>query len=348
MDTKQAYANLSNLIFKGFLTTGFNLDGELLVFKTVNEKEFDLIKLYAGNPESRDYSHKFNVFFIIFSLFLLNGENVLKDREDNIVKFYDHFSKLPGLIIKQFILNLNEIRIISFEVIKYLEGFCYTGYARNSWRTLRGHLPTAQEFTGIPGTSNLGLNAHQESWITINRALDLEDINMEEFSRAIMIASASNPKGARHVQSQHDSSKRLYEERRKKLAVEGFIDTKKWSENGWAASVDTTEEIVAELERQMTGKKDKHDLFMERYMKQIKDMTEKKAQEAEENIKKYHDNCDNVFIEGSQRELSKEESRNVGKKEPTYVVEVPSEEETSPEDKDRFYSKIGARVLSPK
>ena len=164
----------------------------------------------------------------------------------------------------------------------------------------------------------------------------------------MLIASASNPKGTRSIRSQHDSSIKMIEDRRKKLAKEGFIDVKKWSEDGWAASVDTTEELVAELERQMTGVKDKHDLFMEKYLKQIKDVTEKKTQDAEESIKKYRENYDNVFIEGTQRELTKEETQELMKKRQTTVQEVSSEEETSPEDKNKFYKKIGARVLTPK
>jgi hypothetical protein len=39
-----------------------------------------------------------------------------------------------------------------------------------------------------------------------------------------------------------------------------------WSENGWAVSVDTAQELLEELDRQMTGLKDRHDRAIDQYM----------------------------------------------------------------------------------
>ena len=39
-----------------------------------------------------------------------------------------------------------------------------------------------------------------------------------------------------------------------------------WSEENWSVPVDTTEELLAELDRQMAGLKDKHDRFIDAYM----------------------------------------------------------------------------------
>jgi len=346
MNRQEAYTNLADLIFKGFLTAEMLIANQSLILKTVNEKEYDLIKMYTGSPTAKNYQAKFNIYFLIFSLFVLENQNILYEREKKISELYDFFLKLPEVIFRKMIEELNKIRATEYEVLKYIEGFSYTNISRNAWRALHGNLPTCSEFTGIPGTSEMGLNVHQESWIVINQALDVEEDYNRQFSLALMISSASNPKGSRHLRSQHDSVSKSSEDRRQRLAKEGYIDVKKWSPEGWAAPVDTVEELVAELDRQMTGQKDKHDLFIENYLKNIRDQAEKKTREAEERIKRAQEGRDSVLIDGYQKVLTPEETSQLFiKKQPTTTM-VEAEEVTTLEDKNKFYKKIGAKVLT--
>jgi hypothetical protein len=53
------YSSLSDLIFKGFLMADMDLQGTHFILKTVNEKEFDLIKMFAGDPKRKDYQFIF-------------------------------------------------------------------------------------------------------------------------------------------------------------------------------------------------------------------------------------------------------------------------------------------------
>ena len=347
MDKQEAYTVLADLILKGFLVSELNISGKSLIFKTINEKENDLIKMYAGNPKNEGYQFRFNIYFLIFSLFIVDGQTVICNREKNLSELYNFLSNIPEALFRNMMTKLNEIRAVSYDVLKYLEGFTYTNFSRSSWRSLRGNLPNCSEFTGIPGTSEMGMNVHQESWVLINRSLDYEEDFNKDFSLAILISSASNPKGSRHVRSQHDSMVKGSEDRRQKLAQEGFIDVKKWSPEGWAAPVDTVEELVAELDRQMTGQKDKHDIFMENYLKRIREEAERKTREAEERIKRTQDGQEIVLVEGSQRALTLAETQELmNRKRPTITM-VP-EEIVSPEDKDKFYRKIGSKILTGK
>ena len=347
MDRDEAYASLSDLIFKGFLTAELNLDGELLILKTISDKEYDLIKVYSGKPNQHSYQVRFNIYFLILSLFMLNNKNMLCEREKNLSELFDYFINLPNNLVKKMLSKLDELRVASYASLNYLEGFSYTGLSRSAWKVLSGNFPCRTEFTGIPGTTNMGLNVHQGSWILINKALDEEDNYNRDFSLSLMVASASNPKGCRHTRNQFDSSKKMSDDRKNKLAKEGFIDVKKWHSEGWAAPVDTAEELVAELQRQMTGVKDKHDEFMENYMDQIRLQAEKKTKEAEDRIKKYQESHDNVFIDGDSRAMTLAEMNELKfKKTPTTVS--ADEEILTPEDKNKFYSKIGAQVLTAK
>lgn len=348
MTVVEAYTALSDLIFKGFLTAELNIDGRSFIFKTINEKEFDLIKLYSGSPGERDYQIRFNAYFLIYSLLIADNQNILLERERNVKELYEYFLNIPDKLFSKIIGDLNGLRLTAYEVTRYIEGFSYTDFSRNYWRIVRGGVPSSTEYTGICGTANLGLNIHQESWMLLNRYLDEEETFNREFSFAVMISSASNPKGARPIRNRHDSTIKNAEDRRKKLAREGYIDTKKWSPDGWAASVDTAEELVAELERQMTGVKDKHDLFMEDYMKKMREQAEKKTREAEERIKQAREGREDAFIEGSQRALTPEEAKALFAKKKPLALETVQDEEVSPEDKDKFYKKIGARILTGK
>jgi len=347
MERAEAYSALADLIFKGFLTTELKVDNKLLIFKTVNEKEYDLIKVYSGRPDVLDYQMRFNVYFLIFSLFIADNQNILCDRSNKIPDLYKYFLSFPAQVLNKMVTDLNVLRTITYESVKYLEGFSYTNISRGNWVTLRGNLPSTTEFTGIPGTSELGMNVHQESWCAINKAMDDEDDYHKDFILFLMVSSASNPKGSRTIRNQYESAKKMAEDRKKKMAKDGFIDTKKWSPEGWAVSTDTAEELVAELEREISGVKDKHDIFMENYMKNLRDQAEKRVQEAEERINRIREGHDNVFIDGEQRAMTSEEVENLMSKKGNTTAIVP-EDVVTPEDKNKFYKKIGARVLTGK
>ena len=347
MTVTEAYTALSDLVFKGFLTAELKIDGRSLILKTINEKEFDLIKLYAGNPDEKGYQIRFNAYFLVFSLLILDNQNILIDREKNIGELYNYLINIPEKLFGKIIEDLNALRMTAFDVTRYIEGFSYTDFSRNNWKIVKGGLPSSSEFTGIQGTSEIGLNIHQESWVLLNRFLDEEEVFNREFSFAILISSASNPKGIRPIRGRHDSAMKSSEDRRKKLARDGYIDTKRWSPEGWAAPVETAEELVAELERQMTGMKDKHDLFMDDYMKKMREEAERKTKEAEDRIKEYRLGKEDAFIEGSQRALTPEESRALFTKKPS-TLQVVYDEEVDPETKDRFMKKVGTKILTAK
>lgn len=346
MTRDEAYGVLSDLIFRGFLTTELVLNGKSFVFKTVNEREFSLMKAYAGHPDRPDYLVRFNTLFLVHSLFLVDGESILFERRNKLSELCEHFMTMSDTLFKKFFTEMNAVRSESFDVLKYLEGFSYTDHSRRSWKVMCGGVPNDEAFTGIAGTKEMGLNAHQESWIQINRMLDDEAQYNREFSNALLIASASNPKGTRKIRSQHDANLQSSEDRRKQLAEIGYRETEgRWSPEGWAAPVDTVEELLGELNRQMNGVKDRHDLFIEGYLKSLKEEAEKNAKEAEDRMLAARGDAP-AGITSTQRAVTPEEMREILRKRSTSLVSVQSEDVASPEDKDKFLTKVGAKVLT--
>ena len=242
---------------------------------------------------------------------------------------------------------MNKMGSEVIEATNYLEGFSYTDKSRKMWKIIRG-VPNGDVYTGIQGTSALGVNNHQENWVMINRFLDKEEEYDKDFSLAVLVASASNPKGSKQVRNHYDANKKGLESKRKRLAIMGRRDHKEWTPQGWSVPVDTTEDLLEELDRQMDGKKDKHDVFMEQYYQELRDRSAKRAQEAEERIKSYREarGDDDLLITGTQRALTPEEARDLMARRSETFTNVPSETSASPEDKDRFIKKVGSRVLT--
>lgn len=350
MKKREAYQNLSDLIYKGFLAINVHIADDLFVFKTINEKEYDLIKIYSGNPNEESYSNRFNIVFIVFSLLSINGFYVLDKRDSLFEEILDFFSEMPSPLRNKIITELNKLRKESYISMSFLEGFSYTGTSRRRWRVIGNKYPNREELTGFPGSSNIGLNMCQENWVSLNKMLDEEEKYNHEFSLAVLIASASNPKGARGIRARHDASVQKINDRRKKLAQLGTVEKTTWTSEGWAAPVDTAEELVEELMRQIEGKKDRHDLFIEEHMKKIREEAEKQAKENEEKIeelrKKREEEGIGTAVTGSHRVLSPEESKKLESKKSNNLMIVGSEDMASEEEEKRYFNKIGSKVLT--
>ncbi len=163
--------------------------------------------------------------------------------------------------------------------IKYLEGFCYTDRSRNLWRTYMGQLPNTGSYHGIPGAANVGLCNVQENWIIVNRGMDQEDEYEMLFKLALMVTSGFAGKGAKDLGSKFDFHKKELTELREEIAKYGYDKkrvVKKKKKEQWAQPLRTREDLVRELNRQMAGKKDRHDLFINEWI----DEQEKRAEDA--------------------------------------------------------------------
>jgi len=349
MTKKEGYRLLSDLIFKGFLAMGMEIAGKYFVFKTVNEREYDQIKLYSGFSHNASYTSRFNLNYLVSSLLMVDNENILLRKDYDFKNYYDFFSRLPYLMHTKILKELLDLRNQAFEATFYVEGFSYTTHSRKRWTFMKDS-PSSASFTGIPGTDKIGINVYQESWILINKMLDAEEQYNKDFSLAILVASANNPKGARSVRGKHDAAVDRSEARRKKLARKGSHQKQAWAPEGWAAPVDTAEELVSELMRQMEGRKDKHDHFIDDYMKKLRKQAENQTRQAEDRLKKIRERRE---IEGEipaitsgQRILTDEEMKELNFKNSNNLVIVESEEVATEKDKERFLSKISPKVLT--
>ena len=345
----KAYGDLRDLIFRGFLTYNFTFDKTRFVFKTLNKKEFDQIQcLLHGIDDEDELQFYRSLYFLSYSVYMVEGINVLKDRVYYLNKLQEFMKELPSKIVFRWDNRITRLQNDLTETQRYMEGFSYTEQSRKYWKTINGSYPNLEEFTGIPGTTELGMNIFQESWVSINRTIDDEEDYDTQFSLAVLIASASNPKGAKKLQSSYNAQKTELNEKRQKIAHFGYREAEYKSRAGWTAPTDTREELVAEMLRQIHGKKDKHDKVVDLYFDGLITTIEEREAEQAKRAEAARKERGDAPIVGSTRVLTPKESEELMKRKPKTTITVPSEEQVNREDKSRIFSKIGSRVLSQK
>ncbi len=347
MDTERAYSNLEKAVSFGFLTANFRLGDINIVIKNVSDKEFRILDLLRGEKAGSSGL----LFDLAFCTVFINNQNFLVDRHTQIKELMEFYSKLEVPIvskIQEAVIDINSEYIDSLE---YLEGFFYTAKSRYLWKLL--DINNRDKYWGVEGLCNVGINTVQENWIIINKGLDGEENYARDFNLALIVASSNNGKGAKAMSKNYEARQTELDELREEIAKYGY-DKKREREtrkaaNGWSSPVKTREELVKELYRQMSGEKDKHDIFIESWMKQQREAAEKAKELAENKQKEFREKLDSgipEFVEGS-RPVSSEEMKRIMERKSTEYAGA-SQYMSSTEDigdKDRYLKRISSTVI---
>lgn len=120
--------------------------------------------------------------------------------------------------------------------------------------------------TGIVGSDKLGLNQFQKFWMVLNINEDNSESFEEKYSLAKFLASFTDPKGVKKIESADKVRKEEEADKKERLRVIGTDEEVKFL----SGPTDTRKGIVAELEKQMRGEKDEHDVAIEEYEKNLR------------------------------------------------------------------------------
>jgi len=206
-------------------------------------------------------------------------------------------------------------------------------------------------YLGIEGLDLIGTNNVQDNWKVINQRLDEEDSYQKDFNLTLLIVSSTSSKGARSLQRNYDTNRTELKELRDEIAKYGYDRSriKEQRKEKWTAPLQSREDLVRELYRQMDGVKDKHDTFMDTWMSRKREEAAKAKVEVEKKQQEYRkkfEELDLSTVEGS-RPVTTEELNNIldkrkQKKAQQYM--------TSMEDanmRERFIKKVSTRVIRP-
>ena len=347
---QQAYDNIEKILLYGFLTAGVSYGDHYFLFKNITNKEYENLCFYRGSDNAAEDV----LYHLSFCTVFIDGCNLLEDRFVKIQDLKKFYKRMPISFVLRIRDVLKKLNTEYIDSLKFMEGFCYTDRSRYLWRVF--DIRDSSRYTGIAGLENAGVNSVQENWIVINKRLDEEDVYDKELNLALMVASATNPKGTKVISRNHDFHKNELEELREDIAKYGY-DRKRVEEQQekavWTAPLKSREDLVRELYRQMSGKKDRHDLFIEEWIKQQKAAAEKAKQQVEDRQREYRVKLQEVdlsSVEESKPITTSELNKILAKKKVSDIgpgVTQPIINVNDNEDKERFLKKISATVIRP-
>lgn len=345
METIEAYNNIEDIIAKGFLSELLEYEGIKIVLKNITDKEFNMLPYFSGSESEH------NVFYkLAFATYMINGVNYIKNRSSNVEELANFYRDVPSPFLSVLLEVLEDLHLNYLESSRFLEGFSYTNKSRNLWKSISNNLFVINPY-GIEGIESLGINSVQENWVIINKQLDAEESYKVQFNLSILVASSFNGKGAKSISNNFEARQKDIEEYRETISKYGY-DKKRVEEernSEWSPQLRTREDLVHELEKQMRGEKDKHDLFMEEWYARQRQRSEEAKRNALERHKLLAAKFEEVDLDSEpSRAATEEELNRISRPIRNPGASVSHDAYRKKEDEERFLSKMSSKVIRAK
>lgn len=274
----EVYRDVGPLIFRGFLTVPAQIGEATFVFKSLNHHEFDFLRLMGVMEKGTSYKHWDTL--LAYNVFMIDGQNVLVDRERYIPRIIEMFDQMDLKPKQRIIRYMSEINRRANNAVLLSECYATENYSRYRWAQLKGVDLCATASTGIPGSQNLGMNWAQLTWRAVNYYDDLHEQNEREWENAKFIGACfAGSKGLQKV-NQHDLDRRQKEKderfaRKDKILREVLLGEKqaeklKQLHGAVLTGAHSVEELASQLEKDLRGEKDWHDQVVEAHTDRIK------------------------------------------------------------------------------
>jgi len=261
---KRDYTLLEELLFRGFLSVPCRVGSTRLVLKTVNAGEISRAELYAM-PRSEDgFDLRFTQYFVAHSIFLVGGENLLPHRDGVIPVLADMVGSWHPVYVNEIVRVVTSVQKSLGPLSEMVDVYSLESASMFNWYLLGGVMPNDPAITGISGTEKLGLNEAQRLWLFTNRMSERREDQESSWENTKFLATAVNPKGMKKVHMRDQLRQEEAEAiRRRKLGLDpekpNYVLTDR---------IETTEDLLRQLDKDMRGEKDAHDIYFEDYFQQ--------------------------------------------------------------------------------
>lgn len=269
MEAAEAYKILLRVIEQGFYAASVTSCQNTFLIKTLTPKEELLIRYHSAGGDLRS----FRIHRLAYATAMINGEEVLHNRPGVITPLVKLYSELPRILLETLEEASLKLQRRYLRACKLAHGFSLGSQARYLWRVRKNLAAVSMTMDVFP---DLGMSHAAEVWSTVNANLDLEEENDRELGRALLVASSMNPKGVKQLSSSIDTDKKTKKAEKEELIKYGNMDERDIAlgiihkeKEHWTAPLVTAKDMVRELERQMSGEKDKHDLFIDSYREKL-------------------------------------------------------------------------------
>jgi len=283
----EVYKDVEPMLYRGFLTVSADINGVLFVFKSLNHHEFELLRFSAGERSSNAFWNS----FLAQAVFMVDGHNILSDREKWTPKLADLFAGLPKDARAKIIRYVSEVNRRSSSAVVLTEAYAMELASRYRWMQLKGLDLTSIAVTGIDGTQRLGLNWAQQLWLALNHADDRNELHEREWENSKFVASCFAGKGIQKVYNQDNERRRKDKEERssrkdrvlREIILGEVSDSRTLKIPGAVITAPkTVEELAHQLENDLRGNKDWHDKVINAHETNIRQRSNERRVQLEE------------------------------------------------------------------
>lgn len=278
---KPLYKDVEDLLCPGFISHPCRVGSVSISLRSLSPG--DLFVLRARVPPDAD-RRTLMEWTLAACTWLVDGQVLLEDSRAALVVreiLRDVHSGVLRILFSIFHGLYNRVNT----ALRRVESYCYETYSRTFWRMCGGQHPGREDFTGVPGSSRLGMNSIQKVWVAFNVAEDERLSDQVAWEHAKLIASAQAPKGIKRI-DQADK-RRLQKEEERRRAVQ---DRMYWEAVGRPDMLDrvtirrpvTVEDLIEDMRKWVAGEKDEHDRIVDEYKNKIRERFESEMRAREE------------------------------------------------------------------
>jgi len=274
----EVYKDVEPMLYRGFLTVQAEINGVYFVFKSLNHHELELLRFSGGFRGDR-VTAKFWDIFLAYGVFMVDGVNILAERDRWIPKLAETFGGLPKEARSMIVRHVGEVNRRSSNAVALTEAYAMEAMSRYRWMQLKGLDLSSPAVTGIEGTQRLGLNWAQHLWRALNHAEDRNEQHEREWENAKFVGSCFAGKGISKVYNQDNDRRRKDKEerlsRKDKVLREIVLGEKTEAHTltipgAVITAPRTVEELASQLEKDLRGDKDWHDKVIEAHETKIR------------------------------------------------------------------------------
>lgn len=270
------FSDLENLLYTGFLFTPVEvpLDKSRLplriTLKTISTAESDRIHHICGTNTSPLYNYHFNTMFLASAIFSIDYDVVITKRETNFAELVRIVQGWDRHLLHKMLKIVVDLQTRVYLAMEKFDRYAFDDISRYNW-SIKKNLVTSNKWFDYP---NLGANDLQEMWVKFNQIEDEEVEFTKSWELTKFVCSFINGKAMRQIYARDEARKEEKEEFKKRI-LEGYNET------GFAKPLLTRQDILEELDRQIRGVKDKHDLVVAEYEKKIQESVKERRREVE-------------------------------------------------------------------
>ena len=281
MAGKVDYTDTRHLLFRGFLTCAAEVSSVPIVFKTLNQTEYEQLLLYSASSDPEEASRLQTSYFLAYSIYLFNRTSILADREEYLPALVDVIHQWPESLRYRILNRLNRLNSRASDALHKVQAFSYGVESRQQWSAYKNLSLNDPKVTGVAGTEALSINLHQKLWFFFNKTDDVEEDYNRLWSQIKFLASFHNPKEVKRLNQQ--DLDRLKDKEARRIAIyngrDPYANITRTGEI--KVSNESVEDLLGELHRSMQGQKDFHDLVIEEHERKLREkfLEEKRARE---------------------------------------------------------------------